>query len=428
MLRSTAILILFTGPLLAQEETMHHHMHGMGEMNMNPAGMFLMNQASGTSLNPDSWSMPMIMISPGGWNLMFMGQAFLADTQQRGPRGRDKLYSSNYGMFGAEHRAGKGSFMFETMVTLEPAGVTNRRYPELFQTGETAFGKPLTDAQHPHDAIMSMGVHYAYPIGENTFFQIYFAPVGDPALGPVAFPHRASAAELPQAPLSHHLQDSSHIANEVITAAIKHRKIRLEVSGFYGTEPNENRWNIDYGPINSWATRLSYFPAKNWMAQVSVGRLTRPERQEPGDMVRSTASISYTRPSAGGDWSTSLIWGRDHKTLDKHDLNSYLVESVLPVRNKNFLTGRIELLDRDELFSDDPVLEEKLARAAGSTFRIGAYTIGYTRDVGTYHNMETGIGANFSTYSLPAAIKPYYGDRPVGVTVYLRVRLIPPQS
>ena len=425
MSRYFSILVFSGGALFAQHEGMHH-MHGMGQMNMNPAGMFLMNQASGTSLNPDSWNMPMLMISPGGWNLMFMGQAFLVDTQQRGPRGHDKFYSSNYGMFAAEHVAGKGSFLFETMLTLEPAGITDRRYPELFQTGETAFGKPLVDAQHPHDAIMSLGVHYARSISENTIFQIYFAPVGDPALGPVAFPHRASAAELPQAPLSHHLQDSSHIANEVITGAIKYRKVRLEVSGFYGTEPNENRWNIDYGPINSWATRLSYFPSKNWMAQVSVGRLARPERQEPGDMVRSTTSISYTLAIPGGDWSSSLIWGRDHKTLDQHNLNSYVLESVAPVSRKNFVTGRIELVDRDELFSDQPDLEERLARTAGSSFRIGAYTVSYTRDIGTYHNLKTGIGANVTSYSLPGAIKPYYGDRPLGVSVYLRVRLTPP--
>src|SRR5215472_11595440 len=141
MVRSFGILFLFASTVIAQEEGMHH-MHGMGEMNMNSAGTYLMNQASGTSMNADSWSMPMVMISPGGWNLMFMGQAFLADTQQRGPRGHDKLYSSNYGMFAAEHKAGEGSFMFETMVTLEPASVADRRYPELFQTGETAFGNP----------------------------------------------------------------------------------------------------------------------------------------------------------------------------------------------------------------------------------------------------------------------------------------------
>jgi hypothetical protein len=402
---------------------------GAQEMNMNgmnQAGGFLMGQASGTSMNPQSWPMPMLMLNPDGWSLMFMGQAFLVDTQETGPRGHDKFYAPNWGMFAASHDLGGGSFLFQMMLSLDPASITDRRYPELFQTGETAFGKPLVDAQHPHDFIMGLGIHYAHPLGENTMLQFYFAPVGDPALGPVAFPHRASADELPQATLSHHWQDSTHIANEVLTAGILlHNKVRLEASGFYGTEPNENRWNIDYGPINSWSTRLSVFPTQNWMAQFSVGRIAKPERQSPGDVVRATASIHYTRPMQGSSWSTSLIWGRNHQTLDHRNLNSYLLESVAPYRRKNFFTGRIELVDKDELFSDQPELEAQLARTAGSTFRIGAYTAGYTRDIGVFHKMETGIGANVTTYTMPAAIQPYYGNHPVSVNIYARFRLNP---
>jgi hypothetical protein len=398
-------------------------------MNMggtNQAGSFLMGQASGTSMNPQSWPMPMLMLNPDDWNLMFMAQAFLLDTQESGPRGADKFYSANWGMFAASHDLGGGSFMFQMMLSLDPATIANRSYPELFQTGETAYGKPLVDAQHPHNFIMGLGLHYAHPLGENAILQFYFAPVGDPALGPVAFPHRASADELPQAPLSHHWQDSTHIADEVITAGIMlHNKVRLEASGFYGTEPGENRWIIQYGPINSWATRLSVFPTKNWMAQFSVGRIARPERQEPGDVVRATASVHYTRPMQGASWSTSLIWGRNHEIIDQRNLNSYLLESVAPYRRKNFFTGRIELVDKDELFSDQPILEEQLDRTLGSTFRIGAYTAGYTRDIGAFHNLEAGLGANFTTYTMPDAIKPYYGSHPVAVNMYLRLRLNP---
>lgn len=80
--------------------------------------------------------------------------------------------------------------------------------------------------------------------------------------------------------------------------------------------------------MNSWSTRLWYFPTKNWAAQVSIGRIARPEALEPGDQVRSTASVSYTR--AG--WSSSLIWGRNHNTATQRNTNSYLAESVVPCR------------------------------------------------------------------------------------------------
>ena len=160
------------------------------------------------------------------------------------------------------------------------------------------------------------------------------------------------------------------------------------------------------------------------MAQISAGRIAGPERQTPGDVVRATASLHYTRPMGFGNaWSTSVIWGRNHDTFTRRDLNSYLAETVYPVRRKNFLTGRIERVDKDELFADDPALEAQLARSAGSTFRIAAYTVGYTRDLGAFRDVETGVGANVTAYTVPAAIRPYYGARPFGVTMYVRLRL-----
>ena len=156
-----------------------------------------------------------------------------------------------------------------------------------------------------------------------------------------------------------------------------------------------------------------------------MGRLTHPEALEPGDQIRSTASVEYTRPVQRGSWTSSLIWGRKHSTFTKRNTNSYLVESVLPIRRKNFITGRIELVDKDDLFQNETVIEERLNAVYGSTFRIGAYTIGYTRDFDLIPNIETGIGANIEMYSLPGAIKPYYGERPVGGNVFLRLRLKP---
>lgn len=425
MSRVVLVYLLFVTCAAGQEASQQpeHDMSKMQMPGMNEAGGMLMNLTSGTSMSPESSTMPMEMVSADGWNFIFMGQAFLVDTQQTGPRGADKFYSPDWGMFAAGHDVGHGSVLFDLMLSLDPATITERSYPELFQTGETAFGKPLVDAQHPHNFIMALGVHYAHPLGESMTLELYFAPVGDPALGPVAFPHRSSAAELPEAPLSHHWQDSTHVSDEVVTAGLRYKKVRLEGSGFYGTEPGENRWDIDHGPINSWSTRLSWFPSRNWLAQVSVGRLAHPEMLLPGDVVRATASLQYTRPMQGSSWSSNLIWGRNHDTFDHRNSNAYLIESVAPYREKNFFTGRAERVDKDELFLDDPDVEAFLDRTAGSTFRIGAYTAGYTRDIGVSHHAETGLGFNFTAYTTPAAIKPYYGQHPTGWNIFARVRL-----
>jgi hypothetical protein len=385
-----------------------------------------MNLASGTSENPAGWPMPMIMTHFRNWNTLFMGLAFLSDIQQSGPLGADKLYSTNWFMATAEHRVGSnGAFQAALMLSLEPATVTDRRYPLLFQTGETAYGKPLADAQHPHDFIMSLEFQYAHQLAEDTTLDLYFAPVGDPALGPVAYPHRASSIELPQAPISHHLQDSTHIADDVVTVGLRLKSVKLEASGFYGSEPAENRWIIESGPLNSWSTRLWFFPTKNWAAQVSFGRIAHPEALETGDQTRMTASLEYTRPMPSASWSSTLAWGHTHNTARLRDLNSYLAESVLPISRKNFLTGRFEVVDKDELFTNAPVLEEHLDSLYGNTFRIAAYTFGYTRDIDLFRHIETGVGANLSAYRLPDAIKPYYGAHPVGGNVFIRFRLRP---
>jgi hypothetical protein len=366
----------------------------------------------------------MLMAQFGAWNAMFMGTAFVAGIQQSGPRGGDKLYSTNFFMASAGHSAGaKGAFETVLMLSLEPATIADRRYPLLFQTGETAYGLPLTDAQHPHNFIMALGFHYAYQLGEHTILDAYVAPVGDPALGPVAYPHRASAAELPEAPISHHWQDSTHIADDVVTLGIAHKKIKLEASGFHGAEPGENRWIVQAGPIDSWSARLWFFPSENWAAQFSAGRIAHPEALEPGDQVRTTASLEYSKPIHGAAWSTSLIWGRNHSTATFRNLNSYLAETALPAGRKNWITGRFELVDKDELFSNQPDLAQQIDVLYGSTFRIGACTIGYTRDIDLFRHIQTGVGANFSAYSLPAAIKPYYGNHPVGGNIFIRLRL-----
>jgi len=243
-------------------------------------------------------------------------------------------------------------------------------------------------------------------MGENTTLHVYFAPVGDPALGPVAFPHRASAMELPQATLSHHWQDSTHIANEVLTVGVSHKNVRLEASGFYGREPNENRWNIDYGPMDSWSTRLWVFPTKNWAAQVSVGRLHNPEELEPGDVTRTTASVHYTK----GMWSSSLMWGHS-KT------NSFTAETVKGFHRKNFITGRFELVDKDELFPG------RHDGGHSESYLVGAYTAGYTRDFVSLDHFQAGIGANLTAYTLPSEIQGSYGGHPVSANVFVRFRI-----
>ena len=198
---------------------------------------------------------------------MFRGNVFILDEQQTGPRGADKFFSTNWLMGMAQHKLGNGLFTIRNMLTIEPATVTDRRYPLLFQQGETAYGVPIADGQLPHDFVMELAVLYDLKLSENALFSFYFAPVGDPAIGPTAYPHRASASEDPVAALSHHQQDSTHVAADVITGGLTYCILRIEASGFH--EPDEFRWDIDQGKIDSWPARLTIQPRRNWSGHYS---------------------------------------------------------------------------------------------------------------------------------------------------------------
>jgi len=290
------------------------------------------------------------------------------------------------------------------MLSLEPATV-GKKYPELFQTGETIDNKPIIDAQHPHDFFMELAAEYAHSITAHTIGYVYAAPMGDPSLGPVAYPHRASASEIPQAALSHHVQDSTHIAGSVITIGAQSGPLGYSFSGFHGREPDEKRWDLDTGRVDSWAARVSFDPSPNWTAQISTGHLKHPEAAEPGNIQRTTASIAYS----DGPWNSSLIFGHNKKS-EGHAVSAWLAESVLQFANVNYVTGRGEIVDKDEL-------------AIGSRiFRIKALTLGYSRDVLTMRGVVTALGANVTAYSIPSAIRPYYGGSPHSFYVFARIR------
>ncbi len=129
-MRGNCVWRLMLGGLLAiPAAAQMAGMAGMNHQNFNRAGRYLMNMSSGTAMNPYSWQMPMLMTQAGSWNLMFMGQAFLVDTQQSAPRGGDKFYSANWFMTSAIRSVGGGALSLTAMLSLEPATITDRQLP-----------------------------------------------------------------------------------------------------------------------------------------------------------------------------------------------------------------------------------------------------------------------------------------------------------
>jgi hypothetical protein len=377
---------------------------------------------SGTSAEPNSTPLPMLMTTKGPWMLMFHSTVFLTDLQQSSSRGGDKFFSTNWFMGMAQRQAGPGSFTVRAMLSLEPATVTERRYPLLFQQGETAFGVPIADGQHPHDFVMELAALYDLKLGEKSLFSFYFAPMGDPAIGPTAYAHRASASENPIATLGHHQEDSTHIADDVVTAGFTYAFARIEASGFHGREPDEFRWNIDQGKIDSWSTRFTIQPGKNWSGQYSYARIASPESLFPNeDQERMTASLMYNRPLHNGNWASTLLWGRTRSLSDNSAFNSYLLESTARFRTRNYVWTRIENVDRSNelLLGENPLPPGFQERPIG---RVQAYTFGYDHDIDLIPRVASAIGAQFTTYGVADVLKPIYGSHPVGFAIFARFR------
>ena len=388
----------------------------MGGMHMDAheaSGLPSPHAGSGTGWEAASVPAHQWMFMLGGWQVMAHGVIFAGYNQQGGPRGAGKAESVNWGMLMEEHGLGRGTILFRQMFSAESLTSPHPGFPELFQTGETYHGQPLVDHQHPHNVFAELSLLYTLPITEKVSWEFYGGPAAEPALGPVTYIHRASASELPVAPLGHHLQDSTHTSFGVITTGFVIDRVKLEASAFNGREPNERRWSIQLAALDSWSARASVAPARNWAAQYSVGRLEHPEALEPGSQWRQTASVEYNRALARGNWATTLLWGRVHKLATATNLNSYLLESTLNFHTHNYVFTRLELLDKDELFPQ---------ASLHPAYRIGAYTVGGVRDVVQNRIWQLGLGADMTFYSKPTTIEPAYGSHPISFQIFARIR------
>jgi hypothetical protein len=396
------------GGLLACPARAQHEDHAMG-----PPEEPVLFQSDMSLMTGQASLAPMGGMEMPGWMTHVMGVARLSFNRQGGPSGDTRIESSNWNMLMAQHSLGPGLLTFMMMNSLEPATFHEPGSPELFQTGEAYHGKPLVDVQHPHDFFMNLSATYRMQIVPEAAIWLQLAPVGEPALGPTAFMHRASSGENPTAPLGHHWQDSSHITDDVITLGGAWRFVTLEASVFHGREPDEKRWNVDSGPLDSVSGRVKMDFGGGLSGQVSYGFLKDVEALEPGSQHRLTASLHY---GAAGDRpiAFSLIWGRDIES--GRASNALLLEGAWQATRFDQIYARAEWAEKDAL-----LLETKAffgTRLAG----VYAWTLGYLRDFDLVSGLKTGVGADLTAYAFPASLDTVYGRSPLSVHGFLRLR------
>ena len=356
---------------------------------------------------------PMGSMPMPGWQWMTMGVVRFGYNRQGGDRGDEGFESTNWAMGMAHHEMGPGRVTFMMMNSLEPATIDDPGSPQLFQTGETFEGEPLVDHQHPHDFFMNLSVTYRAAISPNAGVWAQVAPVGDPALGPVAFMHRPSSGENPSAPLGHHWQDSSHIAYNVVTVGGGWNRVTLDGSAFHGAEPDEERWNIDGGEIDSYSGRATVALPRSWSVEASYGDLHEPEPIAPGDLKRTTASLSHNA-SGDGPASLELVWGRNDEEHGVSD--SFLAEYARQLSRSHHVYTRFEWVEKDEHL----LATREHAEEPGPLADVTALTIGYFHTGRIWPGL--GIGGDVTLYLVPSSLEPEYGSSPVSIHLFARAR------
>jgi len=348
-----------------------------------------------------------------GWQWTVDGSVFFGyNYQYRKFTDFSAWESQNWLMAGGTRRIRSGTFTASTMLSLEPWTLKDIGSPQAFQTGETFKRAPLIDYQHPHDFIMGLGAGYRVPWQRLTW-SFSGALVGTPAFGPVVFMHRPSAVDNPQAPLSHHHLDSMHITPGVLTAGATAGEWTLEGSWFRGREPDENRTDLDLGPLDSYSLRIGWARGA-WSAQASGAALTMPELTTPYDAKRLSASLSYDEPDRRLAWTVAFGQNREiHGNLE-----AYLLEGRMQLRPRDSVYGRVESVAKDIL---DAGFHPRGVFHRHRQSQVGALTIGYVRDLWTASDARFGVGGDVTGYLVPDNLREPYGA-PVSFHVFLRYR------
>jgi hypothetical protein len=392
-------------------------------MPVRPFGIPMTRMGSGTASLPDASPMRAYHWAPAGWMLMAHGDVDFYYDHQGTHRGDDQVGSTNWAMLMAMHPLGAGMLHLHGMVSAEPFTVGARGYPLLLQTGESYKGVPLRDRQHPHDLFMELSARFEAPVARSLGVSLHVAPVGEPAIGPVAYMHRPSAQNDPFAPLGHHWMDATHITYGVVTAGVFTRTMQLEGTWFQGREPDDNRYDFDFGGLDSYGGRITINPSPRWSMAASYGYLESPEELHAEEnQHRLSASLLYARElGSDGDWATALVYGANKHTVSGEPSSGFehsvLLETNLQLDTRNSLFARAEWVQKsaEELVVPGTVAEER--------FDLLGIVLGYVRQIAEYGGASLDLGFRGALDFVPETLEETYGTRtPAGFAIYARLR------
>lgn len=397
---------------------------GHGAMTMTAAlGPYAMNrEASGTSWQPDASTHGGIHILTGGWTLLAHGGIDLVYTSQSGPRGGEKAFVAGHLMgIAARNLSERDRLQLRLALSPDPF-MGPQGYPLLLATGETADGvHQLIDRQHPHDLFSEFSASLSHRFEDRLSAFVYFGLPGEPAFGPPAYVHRQSIMDDPEAPISHHWLDSTHISEGVLTAGVILGAVKVEASRFRGREPDQYRYDIEKPGFDSTAARVSWNPVRALSLQASWADQRSPEQLNPAqNQERWSASGIYTRPvGRGGYWANTFAWGRriDHdpgKAGQSYD--AFILESTIHPDARWTMFARAERVTNPELLLPPGATD-------GPVFTAGKVSAGAIRDFQLVRHLNFGLGALASRSVVPGGLDASYGGDRWSEVGFIRLKI-----
>jgi hypothetical protein len=391
-----------------------HAQHSPSHAMTGALGPYAMaRETSGTSWQPDLSAHGGVHGQAAGWSLM--GHALLNGvyTDQEGPRGDDAAFVAGMVMGAARRELAPGTTLnLRAMLSPDPF-MGKRGYPLLLAAGETADGvTELVDRQHPHELVMELSASLAQQVNDRGGVFLYAGLPGEPAFGPPVFMHRQSAMDSPEAPISHHWFDSTHITFGVVTAGYVHGAWKIEASRFRGREPDQDRFDIETGDLDSTAVRISWNPTPEWALQASWADLTSPEQLHPDeDETRRSFSALRTVRFDSGWWATTLAYAQKEHG-DDPAADAWLLESAVSLRDRWTIYGRAERVENGEL-------EESLPSAP----TVSRLSLGAIRDWRLAEHVRLGLGANLTQNVVGDDLDAAYGGDPLGAMAFVRLKV-----